>query len=127
MSADVDGEGKPAQEESPAIDLCGRRIAYVGGRASAVGHFRAVVENLNGRFSHHDGGVDDNIGRLGGVLSQADLVLCPVDCVSHGACLKAKTFCKQAAKPFVPLRTAGLSSLVRGLHEAVKQDGYVAK
>ena len=127
VSADVDGEGKPTQEESPAIDLCGRRIAYVGGRASAVGHFRAVVENLNGRFSHHDGGVDDNIGRLGGVLSQADLVLCPVDCVSHGACLKAKTFCKQAAKPFVPLRTAGLSSLVRGLHEAVKQDGYVAK
>ena len=122
VRADIDGETALAQAETPAIDLCGRRIAYVGGRANAVGHFRAVVENLNGRFSHHDGGIDDNIGRLGGVLSQADVVLCPVDCVSHGACLKAKALCKQAAKPFVPLRTAGLSSFVAGLHEAVGRD-----
>ena len=121
LRADVDGETSLAQAETSAIDLCGRRIAYVGGRASAVGHFRAVVESLNGRFSHHDGGVDDNIGRLGGVLNQADVVLCPVDCVSHGACLKAKAFCKQTAKPFVPLRSAGLSSFVAGLHEAVGQ------
>ena len=122
VKADIGGEATPAQEGAPAIDLCGRRIAYVGGRAGAVSHFRTVVESLNGRFSHHDGGIDDNIARLGGVLNQADVVLCPVDCVSHGACLKAKTFCKQAAKPFVPLRTAGLSSLVRGLHQAFAQD-----
>ena len=121
LRANIAGEAAPAREESPAIDLCGRRIAYVGGRVNTVGHFRALVESLNGRFSHHDGGVDDNIGRLGGVLSQADVVLCPVDCVSHGACLKAKTFCKQTAKPFLPLRTAGLSSFVAGLHEAVGQ------
>ncbi len=122
VQADNIDSAERARTTRPAIDLCGRRIAYVGGRASTVGHFRAVVEGLNGRFSHHDGGVDDNIGRLGGVLSQADVVLCPVDCVSHGACLKAKTFCKRTAKPFVPLRTAGLSSLVRGLHEAVARD-----
>ena len=127
VRADIDGEAEPKPAAAPAIDLCGRRIAYVGGRAGAVSHFRTVVESLNGHFSHHDGGVDDNIGRLGGVLSQADVVLCPVDCVSHGACLKAKTFCKQAAKPFVPLRTAGLSSLVRGLHQAVAQDSPMVK
>ena len=122
VSSDINSEATPAKEEAPDIDLCGRRIAYVGGRAGAVSHFRTVVENLNGRFSHHDGGVDDNIGRLGGVLSQADVVLCPVDCVSHGACLKAKIFCKQTAKPFVPLRTAGLSSFVAGLHEVAGHD-----
>ena len=54
-----------------------RPVVPTGARAGAVGHFRAVVENLNGRFSHHDGGIDDNIGRLGGILSQADIVLCP--------------------------------------------------
>ena len=127
VSADAGGEATPAREESPAIDLCGRRVAYVGGRAGAVGHFRAVVESLNGRFSHHDGGVDDNIGRLGGVLNQADVVLCPIDCVSHGACLKAKALCKQSAKPFVPLRTAGLSSFVAGLHEAVGRDNQALR
>ena len=122
VTADIDGETASEREVAPVIDLCGRRIAYVGGRASTVGHFRAVVENMNGRFSHHDGGVDDNIGRLGGVLNQADVVLCPIDCVSHGACLRAKTFCKRTAKPFVPLRSAGLSSFVAGLHEAVGRD-----
>ncbi len=124
LKADVDGGATHPPEGVPAIDLRGRRIAYIGGRAGAVGHFRAVVESLNGRFSHHDGG-NDNIGRLGGILSQADVVLCPVDCVSHGACLKAKALCKQTAKPFVPLRTAGLSSLVRGLHQAAADDGKV--
>ena len=119
---DIEGAAEPARTAPPAVDLCGRRIAYVGGRAGTVSQFRAVVESLNGRFSHHDGGVDDNIGRLGGVLSQADVVLCPVDCVSHGACVRAKRFCKQTAKPFVPLRTAGLSSFVAGLHQAMGQD-----
>ena len=118
LSASIHSTTDPPRAETPAIDLCGRRIAYVGGRAGAVGHFRALVENLNGRFSHHDGGVDDNIARLGGILSQADVVLCPVDCVSHGACLKAKTFCKQTAKPFVPLRTAGCRERFSGFGRA---------
>ena len=42
--------------------------------------------------------------------------LCPVDCVSHGACLFARKLCKRTAKPFVPLRSAGLSSFVTGIH-----------
>ncbi len=104
-----------AGEPPPRLDLGGRRIAYVGGRAGLIGHFRALIRRSNGELIHHDGGVDDSAGRLGRILGQADAVLCPVDCVSHGACLRAKRFCKRAAKPFVPLRSAGLSSFVGGL------------
>ena len=104
-----------AAEPAPRLDLGGRRIAYLGGRAGLIGHFRALVRRSNGELIHHDGGVDDSAGRLGRILGQADAVLCPVDCVSHGACLRAKRFCKRAAKPFVPLRSAGLSSFVGGL------------
>ena len=111
-----------AIESGRAVDLCGRRIAYVGGRSGIVGHFRALVERLNGHFIHHDGGVEDHEGRLGRILGQADVVLCPVDCVSHRACLRAKQFCKRAAKPFVPLRSAGLSSFVTGLRRAAESD-----
>ena len=110
-------------ERAPALDLGGRRIAYVGGRAGLIGHFRALIQRSNGVFIHHDGGVDDSAGRLGRILGQADAVLCPVDCVSHGACLRAKQFCKRAAKPFVPLRSAGLSSFVGGLRQVVDQGG----
>ena len=66
-------------------------------------HFRALVESANGRFAHHDGDIEDGAQRLDRVLSQADVVLCPIDCVSHSAYLRAKKFCKRAAKTFVPL------------------------
>ena len=109
-------------ESSTRVDLCGRRVAYVGGRAGIVSHFRALVERLNGHFIHHDGGIEDHEGQLGRILGQADIVLCPVDCVSHRACLRAKRFCKRTAKPFVPLRSAGLSSFVNGLHRVTEFD-----
>ncbi|MDE0173539.1 MAG: DUF2325 domain-containing protein [Defluviicoccus sp.] len=115
--------GEDHRADAPAIDLCGRRIAYVGGRDAAVRHFRALVESANGRFAHHDGGVEDGAQRLDRVLSQADVVLCPIDCVSHSACLRAKKFCKRAAKTFVPLRSASLSALAAGLHHACGDGG----
>ena len=105
--------------DASGMNLAGRNIAYVGGRIRTIGHFRALIEDLNGRFSHHDGGIDDNIARLDRILGQADVVMCPVDCVSHSACLKAKKFCKRNARIFVPLRSASLASLVTGLYEAV--------
>ena len=117
------GIGGEDRDEEPAIDLCGRRIAYVGGRDAAVRHFRALVERANGQFAHHDGGVEDGAQRLDRVLTQADVVLCPIDCVSHSACLRAKKFCKRTAKTFVPLRTASLSSLAAGLHRALGGEG----
>ena len=118
LHPDLHGTGGGASAPGASIDLRGRRIAYVGGRTGLVTHFRALVERLNGRFIHHDGGIDDSERRLARILGQADAVLCPVDCVSHGACLLAKQFCKRTAKPFVPLRSAGLSSFVTGLHRA---------
>ena len=117
-----DTHGGDAVESGRSVDLCGRRVAYVGGRSGIVGYFRALVERLNGQFIHHDGGIEDHEGQLGRILGQADVVLCPVDCVSHRACLRAKQFCKRAAKPFVPLRTAGLSSFVTGLRQASELD-----
>ncbi len=108
-------------DPSCPFDLAGRRIVYVGGRHGLMEHFRAVVENANGRFIHHDGGIEDNDRRLGTLLSQGDVVLCPVDCVSHSACARAKRFCKQTSRTFVPLRSSGLSSFVTGLRSVAVQ------
>ena len=120
LESGIDNANGGVSESGRAVDLCGRRVAYVGGRAGIVGHFRALVERLNGHFIHHDGGIEDHEGQLGRILGQADFVLCPVDCVSHRACLRAKRFCKRTAKPFVPLRSAGLSSFVTGLRRATE-------
>lgn len=100
-------------EES--IDLDGATIVYVGGRTGNIPNFRSLVEEANGVFVHHDGGKEDSDQRLVQVLSGGDIVMCPMDCVSHQASLTAKKFCKHAGKTFVPLRSSGLSSFASNL------------
>jgi hypothetical protein len=52
---------------------------------------------------------------LAGLISRADLVVFPVDCISHGAMHAVKRLCGQAGKPYAPLRSAGLASFISGV------------
>ena len=97
--------------------LCGRRILYVGGRSNLVCHYRTLVERRGGEFMHHNGDDGASLEILRQAMVNVDAVFCPVDCVSHGACLSVKQVCKHLSKQFVPLRSAGLSSLARGIRE----------
>lgn len=104
-----------ASDECYRPDLCGRRVLYVGGRNRQVAHFRNLVARRNGELLHHDGGLSENTARLAALIGRVDAVLCPIDCVSHDACLQVKHFCKRAAKRFVPLRSASLAGFMEGL------------
>lgn len=95
--------------------LRGRQVLYVGGRQNLVPHLRALVETHAGNLIHHDGGIEANIAGLDGLVTQADAVFCPVDCVSHGACLRLKHLCRRHGKPFCPLRSASLSTFAAAL------------
>ncbi|VAX11200.1 Membrane protein involved in colicin uptake [hydrothermal vent metagenome] len=99
------------------IDLCGRCILYVGGRNRLCAHFRALVERQNGCFIHHDGGQEESSHRLESLLSGADAVLCPLDCVSHDAVHRIKRDCKRQGKRLLLLPKSSLSSFTKGLHE----------
>ena len=105
------------EDPSTCPKLFGKCILYVGGRTSMVQHYRSLVEKSGGEFLHHDGGDEGSMYVLGGALSRADYVMFPVDCVSHEASTHIKRMCKSAMKPYVPLRSSGLSSLARGLSE----------
>ena len=109
--------GEPAESEakSPAAELGGLALLYVGGRPKQVWQARAAVEGLGGRFLHHDGGIDDNGALLAGLVSRADLAAFPVDCISHDAAGMVKRLCRQSAKPFLPLRSSGAGSLLAAL------------
>lgn len=96
-------------------DLGGQAILYVGGRPSTLPHLRAAVETRNGCLLHHDGGFEQATRCLEGLVERADVVVCPVDCVSHDACLRVKGLCRRMGKPFVPMRSAGASSFARML------------
>jgi hypothetical protein len=91
-------------------DLAGRLVLCVGGRKQLVEQYRAMVAGCNGRFDHHDGGMEDNQHRLEAMLASADIVVCATDYVSHGAYYRTKRFCKRTEKPHVLLGNSGLSS-----------------
>jgi len=98
-------------------NLCGQCILYVGGRNRQCANFRTVVEQQNGQFIHHDGGLHDGRLRLGSLLKQVDAVFCPLDCVSHEAAYKIKKYCKQHSKKLVWLPRSSLSAFMHGLNE----------
>lgn len=100
--------------------LGGRRVLYVGGLHKMIARYRQLVEERGGVFMHHDGGVENSKQQLPRLLNGADVVMCPVDCVSHDACRCLKKMCKKQAKPFVMMRSSGLSSLAKGLGSVVQ-------
>ncbi len=104
-----------AAADSSPVSLRDRTVLYVGGRPKLVEQLRHQVENRDGRFLAHDGGVEDKAGLLPGLVSQADAVYFPVDCVSHRAVEQVKRTCRQAGKPFFALRSASLASFLGAL------------
>ncbi|MDD5328519.1 MAG: DUF2325 domain-containing protein [Sulfuricella sp.] len=106
-------EGQDGRCAGP--DFTGRCVLCVGGRTGLAEHYRQLVERSNGRFVHHDGGLEDSRKRLPAMLAAADAVICPADNVSHAAYYAVKRLCKQYGKPCVLLNNSGLSSFARGL------------
>ncbi len=90
--------------------LNGNCILYVGGRGRIRCQFRRLVELLNGKFLYHDGGREDNHHRLPSLVSRADIVLCPVTCVSHNAAKEVRRVCDHQTKPAVWLPAPSLSA-----------------
>jgi hypothetical protein len=97
------------------LDLAGVTILYVGGRPHHVARLKWLVEHSAGAFLHHDGGVEEAPDLLPGLVSRADAAFFPVDCVSHAASATVKRLCRLSGKAFVPLRSSGMTSLLRAL------------
>jgi hypothetical protein len=111
------GEPHGADDDAPALKLGGARVLVVGARPARIAHWRALVERCAGALLHHDGGVDDNIAGLRGLVSRADLILFPADCVSHEAMWSAKRLATQLGKPYLAMRTASLAAFTHALRE----------
>ncbi len=53
---------------------------------------------------------------------RADAAYFPVDCVSHLAAGQVKRLCRDAGKPFYPLRTASVASFISALSSLDRAD-----
>ncbi len=98
-------------------NLLGKCVLYIGGRPGNICRMCDLVDKMNGRLIHHDGGKEDSLATLRGAISSADAVIFPTDCVSHSSALEAKKLCKRMAKPLLPLRSSSVSALLSGLTE----------
>lgn len=106
---------KQGSPRSNGFDLKGQCILFVGGRKQHVSHARRLVEGACGKFVCHDGGVEESMERLYSLFNRADVVVFPVDCISHAAQTEVKRFCRRLEKPFVPMRRSGISAFVQAL------------
>jgi len=97
---------------SAPLRLPAENILYVGGRPGCIDRMRTLLIASGGALLAHDGGREDHPSLLPGLISQADRVAFPVDCVSHDAALAVKRICRQLGKAWVPLRSAGLASFI---------------
>ncbi|MEM7290191.1 MAG: DUF2325 domain-containing protein [Pseudomonadota bacterium] len=95
--------------------LEGQSVLYVGGRPNQISHLQKTAGSFGVRFVHHDGGKEDKISRLDSILPSVDCVFCPIDCISHDACIRVKIGCKKFGKTFVPLRNSSNTSLRHAL------------
>ncbi len=99
-----------AEAGTAPTPLKGKRIVYVGGRPQAANTIRALVEAAGGELLLHDGGIEDRRGLLPTTLAGADLVVFPVDCISHNSVTLLKRGCERFNIPYRPLRSSGVAS-----------------
>lgn len=115
-------EATAAQVADNKAVLEGRSFLYVGGRDCQVAHLRQIASAYGANLIHHDGGLREAVSRIDNVLPSVDCVFCPIDCISHDACIRVKTGCKKWEKAFVPLRNGSKSSFERALQTLSQGD-----
>jgi len=109
--------GETGPQPASAAGLQGRAILYVGGGDCQVAHLRQIAERHGAELIHHDGGLREAVSRIDTVLPSVECVFCPIDCISHDACLRVKTGCKKTGTNFIPLRNGSKSSFERAMQE----------
>lgn len=117
-------EPKQASAIEPALtsmNLEAKTVLCVGGRTGSIMHYRKLIEDIGGRFAHHDGGLEDNANLLDANLAAADLVICQTGCIGHNAYWRVKEHCKRTGKQCVFVENPSASGLARGLrHISIK-------
>jgi hypothetical protein len=103
--------GAPCGNHCMKFQLCARRILIVGGITKMRHLYRDLIESCGGEFDYHDGCIKPGVKKLEAQVGRSDIVLCPVNCNSHGACEKVKSLCKKLNKPVRMLPQSSLSNI----------------
>lgn len=108
-------KGDCSGEDCPRRRLCARRIFMIGGITKMKSYYRQIVEKAGGEFDYHDGYLKNSNEDLAAKVRRCDVVVCPVSCNSHNACLKVKNLCTRYNKELKILNSASLSAVTKAL------------
>jgi len=103
------------QNGCPQYQLCAKKIFMVGGITKMKSFYKDIVVNAGGEFDYHDGYMKNTNTNLKAKVRKCDVVICPVNCNSHSACIKVKKLCKQYNKECKILRSSSLSAVSQAL------------
>ncbi|MDP1557461.1 MAG: DUF2325 domain-containing protein [Nitrosomonas sp.] len=100
---------------SDNLQLAGRSVLCVGGRAILYPAYRHLVEAACGNFLTFHGNSGDSLDDLHVLLEYTDMVICPVDCVNHQAYFTVTHYCKRSGKPCALLDRSRLVTFRKGI------------
>lgn len=101
------------------FDLCQKRVCIVGGVERMEVQYRSMIEENNGFLDYHSGSMQGRLKVLKTQLQRADIILCPINCNSHTACLQVKSIAKKLGKKFHMLPTGSLTAVKKILEQSV--------
>ena len=112
---DCPNENSCIKEACPQYKLCAKRIFMIGGITKMKSFYRDVIENAGGEFDYHDGYLKSSKAHLEARVKRCDMVVCPVNCNSHNACLRVKKLCNKHNKTVKFLHSSSLSAVSQAL------------
>ena len=104
---------RDCNESCPSFDVCSKRVLIVGGVERMEALYRQVIEGGGGELDYHSGSLQGGTRQLEKSLRRADIILCPVNCNSHGACIKVKNLAKKHNKTCYMLPNGSMSTISR--------------
>ena len=99
----------------PTCETCSKRVLMIGGMTKMKPFYRDIIESNGNEFVYHDGYMKNKTRQLNDLVSSSDLVLCPVNCNSHNACLRIKKLCKKHNKPYKMMPCSSLSAVSKAV------------
>ncbi|MCG8632534.1 MAG: DUF2325 domain-containing protein [Desulfobacterales bacterium] len=108
-------QGRCTDDTCPNYQLCAKRVFMIGGITKMKSYYRDIVEKAGGEFDYHDGYLKNSNANLAAKVKRCDVVVCPVSCNSHNACLKVKKLCHRYNKELKILNSASLSAVTTAL------------
>jgi hypothetical protein len=89
----------------------------IGDLDKVASHYAHLIQEMGGDWLRDNGKEGDK--KLAAVIKQADIVLCPVDCNSHGAVASTKKLFRALQRSCYFLRRSSISHLRAKLLEVV--------